>query len=44
MAGAGMQQWAKHSNIDELNAGVGMIDSVYRLLGIIEPEEIEDKI
>lgn len=44
MAGAGMAHWIEHENIDQINAGAGMIDSVYELLGIIEPEEIEDKI
>lgn len=44
MAGAGMAHWIEHENIDQINAGASMINSVYKLLGIIEPEEIEDKV
>ena len=44
MAGVAMQYWAEHENIDQLNAGAGMIEKVYELLGIIEPEEKEEEI
>jgi len=41
MAGVGMAHWIEHENIDQINAGAGMIEEIYKLLGIIEPEEKE---
>jgi hypothetical protein len=39
MAGVGMTHWIEHANVDQWNAGAGMIEKVYELLDIIEPEE-----
>ena len=41
MAGVGMTHWIEHENIDQINAGAGMIEEIYKLLRIIEPEEKE---
>lgn len=41
MAGVGMTHWIEHENIDQINAGAGMIEEIYKLLGVIEPEEEE---
>lgn len=43
MAGVDMAHWIEHANVDQWNAGAGMIEEVYKLLGITEPEEKEEE-